>query len=269
LQNFTPESYGPDNDGVSNLEEYLNGTSAVLSDTDGDGMSDRWEIDLGLAADDASNATADLDSDGLNNLEEFRNNTNPRAPDTDVDGMGDLYEVKNRLNPLVDDSLEDADGDQVPNLWECSRSTYAMNAASKPAWDAIVDLNLGNAKTNDNIYTSLSEAYNSISPYRRSLILMRRGVHQGIGGLDINGGSFPKKVAIVGERGIGHQTPVEGAVLVAHGLDFYEDVVLDSLILESGGGLGASSIKLHSNNNSPRARFVNCLFRNNHHQEDC
>ncbi len=34
----------PDNDGLSNLQEYLNGTDPHNPDTDGDGMSDGWKV---------------------------------------------------------------------------------------------------------------------------------------------------------------------------------------------------------------------------------
>ena len=33
-----------DEDGVTNLEEYISGTNPILDDTDSDGMPDGWEM---------------------------------------------------------------------------------------------------------------------------------------------------------------------------------------------------------------------------------
>ena len=65
-----------DSDGLSNLQEYLLGTSANNSDSDGDLMPDLWEIENYLYPlfDDAG---FDPDGDGSTNLEEYLAGTNP------------------------------------------------------------------------------------------------------------------------------------------------------------------------------------------------
>ncbi len=56
----------------------IGGNSAeTANDADQDGMPDGWESRYGLASNDPSDATADLDGDGLTNLDEFRAGTNP------------------------------------------------------------------------------------------------------------------------------------------------------------------------------------------------
>jgi len=75
---------------------------ADTTDTDGDGMSDTFEVTYGLnpLIDDAA---GDSDNDGLNNVDEYENGTSPKVADTDGDGVTDSEEVAARMNPLVDD----------------------------------------------------------------------------------------------------------------------------------------------------------------------
>ena len=43
-----PGQQDADNDGLTNLQEYNNGTDPTNADTDGDGMSDQYELDNGF-----------------------------------------------------------------------------------------------------------------------------------------------------------------------------------------------------------------------------
>ncbi|MCA1812319.1 MAG: DUF4129 domain-containing protein [Halobacteriales archaeon] len=126
----------PDADGLSNLQESKVGSNPFLTDSDGDALSDKQEVD-GYDATIAGKAThvtsdpgrADTDGDGLSDLEEkegkaLRNGVafnfpalDPRNPDTDLDGLGDFEEVSfpcasasdpRRLDATNPDS--DADG---------------------------------------------------------------------------------------------------------------------------------------------------------------
>lgn len=57
------EALDPDQDGLSNLEEYYLGTNPIHWDTDGDGMPDGWEVDMALNPLDRIDATSNDDRD--------------------------------------------------------------------------------------------------------------------------------------------------------------------------------------------------------------
>lgn len=71
-----------DNDGLTNLEEYLRGTDPENPDTDGDGMPDGWEVKYGFDPLDKSDALKDADGDGYTNLEEYEDGTDPLDPNS-------------------------------------------------------------------------------------------------------------------------------------------------------------------------------------------
>jgi DNA-binding MarR family transcriptional regulator len=87
----------PDGDGLTNLEEYQNGTNPTNKDTDADEMPDDWEATHGLNPKNATDAYADMDGDGYTNLDEFLYNTDPndktspsdmKKSDSDDEGAG-------------------------------------------------------------------------------------------------------------------------------------------------------------------------------------
>jgi Zn-dependent metalloprotease len=84
-------------------------------DSDGDGMTDIWEMAYNLNPNDSTDATTDLDGDQLTNLQEYQYNTDPTLIDTDNDSLSDYAEVVTHgTNPTTNDS--DADG--MHDHWE-------------------------------------------------------------------------------------------------------------------------------------------------------
>jgi len=98
-------SADPDNDGLTNLQEYQLGTDPTNPDTDGDGIPDGQEVKIGT-----NPLNSDTDGDGLPDGQELSLGTNPLNPDTDGDGIPDGIEVKLGTNPLVPDPTTTVQG---------------------------------------------------------------------------------------------------------------------------------------------------------------
>ena len=98
-----------DGDGLPDVYELELGTDILNPDTDGDGLPDGYEYftletnPLKSDTDDNGvlDGNEDFDGDGLINLQEYLLGTNPFAFDTDNDGFSDNYEVTHKMNPLV------------------------------------------------------------------------------------------------------------------------------------------------------------------------
>lgn len=135
-----------DNDGVSTIEEYAQGTDPLVFDSDSDGISDSVEIVGGT-----SPSVRDTDNDGLSDGAEYVNKTDPHNPDTDGDGYTDGVEAGNHesdpisaLSTPVDrnqdgfadrykgahDDSTDSDNDGLTDLFEYDAHTDPYNADS-------------------------------------------------------------------------------------------------------------------------------------------
>jgi len=136
-----------DGDGLLNDQEAALGTSASLWDTDGDGLSDKYEWET-YAEHGADPLLADTDGDGLNDGLELRVGTLINVADTDGDGLADGEEVRYYDGSAMqggwqvtipgggafwvssDPKLDDADGDDLNDAEEKANglSPYAANS---------------------------------------------------------------------------------------------------------------------------------------------
>lgn len=113
-----------DSDGLPDYYEDILGTDKNNTDTDGDSLSDGYEV-LYLGTDPRkadsddngiNDGNEDFDSDGLTNAEESELGTDPNSADTDGDGLNDGAEKNvHGTDPLKFDSDEDgiSDGDEI------------------------------------------------------------------------------------------------------------------------------------------------------------
>ena len=124
------------------------------ADTDGDGWSDEYEINLGSdpkSAESMPNSLDDPDQDGLTTIQELNAGTDPTDPDTDDDYLSDGQEVLNQnSNPLswdtdsdglsdfeevvngTDPGQPDTDGDGWLDRAETEAGSDPLNGSSSP-----------------------------------------------------------------------------------------------------------------------------------------
>ncbi|MDA7929951.1 hypothetical protein N9B63_03825 [Akkermansiaceae bacterium] len=115
-----------DSDGLTNLEEFQEGTIPNDDDTDDDGLLDGEEVET----EGTDPLKMDTDDDGLTDFEELNTtNTLPLDDDSDSDGITDGYETQFAfLDPNAPgDAALDEDSDTLTNLEEFQIGTAPDN----------------------------------------------------------------------------------------------------------------------------------------------
>ena len=121
--------------------KYRIGADPFVTDTDGDGLTDAFELlKLGTFPEEpgplsmmgeggpvvAAGTTDDPDGDGLSNLEEQTYGTDPLVADTDKDGLSDFDEIVMGTDPCA----ADTDGDGLADGAEAALGTNPLNPDS-------------------------------------------------------------------------------------------------------------------------------------------
>ena len=113
-----------DGDGLTDDFETQIGTDPEKADTDSDGLSDYQELTLSSTdptlydtdKDGVNDAKDDEDNDGLSNIKEIESGTSVLTEDSDFDDLSDGAEVNNyKTDPLLADTDEDGidDGEEI------------------------------------------------------------------------------------------------------------------------------------------------------------
>jgi len=138
-KNLADADGDPDNDNISNINEYRRGlrpdvndiygevysiswifavdTIGLYPDTDGDGMRDWWEILHGLNPL-VKDSNLDPDGDGRTNLEEYNADSDPNVDDNK--GLNCFSSINFTVNTdsYNGQYLDDSDSDGMPDWWE-------------------------------------------------------------------------------------------------------------------------------------------------------
>ena len=122
----------PDDDGLSNIQEFAANTDPQVADTDGDGLSDGTEVSVYGT----NPLLADTDGDGLDDGQELNvTGTDPLNADSDGDGLNDGDEVNVHLS---DPNKVDTDDDGFDDATEVAAGTDPNSAASVPGNVALI-----------------------------------------------------------------------------------------------------------------------------------
>lgn len=157
-----------DGDGVATYNEWVYDLDPFANDTDGDDLTDQFELrtpGLNPSATDSDgdgtpDSDEDPDGDGLTNLREQELGTVPVAPDTDRDGLNESAEVESHdTNPLQPDTdvdglldgeelslgtdplVNDTDGDGILD----GEETYTTTATNESVGASVAMTGEGNA----------------------------------------------------------------------------------------------------------------------------
>lgn len=181
--------------------------------------------------------------------------------DTDADGMPDGWELTNGLNPALDDSLEDNDGDRVPNLFEYKRGTVANDSNSTPVATFVVNPDLGALDTTDNVYSTIKEALDQVTSLVNAyaVIEVKSGVYAEL--VLVN----KAPVLLLGELGNIKGPPVIIGSLTSSAYAVYLSTasVLDGFIIKHTSARSGGGVSVNTGTGSPRRRLVNCVIRGN------
>lgn len=152
-----------DNDGLSNLTEYLLKTNPIDSDTDDDDLSDAYEINESLT----DPLKKDTDNDELNDADEFKYLMDPNNPDTLDDGILDghrRFDVilngdksdNGEIQPFLQINLE---GRQIESLSinKIDNSDVMLNSAIPGYLGNAYDLNVEGAFSTAKLSFNLGE----------------------------------------------------------------------------------------------------------------
>lgn len=197
----------PDEDGLTNLQEFLLATNPGKADSDGDGLTDGAEVNVHFT----NPLLADTDGDGLTDGAEVTiHNTDPKLADTDGDGLSDWQEIyAYATNPVVADTDNDGFSDGVEiRLRSNPLSAEQIPANLAPSGTAILGTSTGlnggvetphenagvAANINDASYLTRVDTWGRTDPYAYAGVVWPAPLAQAVGRVEVS-------LAIFGDGG--------------------------------------------------------------------
>jgi alpha-tubulin suppressor-like RCC1 family protein/endonuclease I len=256
-----------DGDGLPDWFEAL-GVSDPSANADGDQLSNLAEYDFGTDP-----LKSDTDGDKLNDDEESTAGSDPLDPDTDNDKMPDGYEIANSLDAFVDDSLDDRDGDRLPNIVEYFHGTNPNsfgaisdpnNIVVNPPKDCVVDGSIDHSVPSAQTFKTIREAVeyceygsydssgNFIPPKDYPIITVKPGTYNGMIGL------YGAPVLLRAQ--VGGDPVIITAGGIGSTLYITNKSVVDGFVITHSSYFSGPGVTFAD----AGGRLVNCIVRGNH-----
>ena len=155
----TPPTTDTDGDGLTDKEEIEKGTDPLKKDTDGDGLSDKEEIEKGTDP-----LKKDTDGDGFLDKEEVDKGTNPKDPESKPNGnasQSDLDKAKEKAKS----DLAQAAAKEKAEIEADKNLTDQQKADKKAEVDKVKkeqEANIDKAQTTDEVAKATEEGKKAI-----------------------------------------------------------------------------------------------------------
>jgi hypothetical protein len=185
------------------------------------------------------------------------------------DGMDDVWELANGLNPNIDDSLEDRDGDRIPNIFE-----YAHRDIGNSPPIYIVNQATGGNSATDNVYTTIKEAVDKANQSVYNAVLGQYEYPNQYAIIHVKAAEYVEQVSLSGvpvlllaELGAVFGPPTISGSANWDGDSLYirSASVVDGFIITHNLGRKGVGVRVVSSygGTSHRRRLVNCVVRGN------
>lgn len=185
----------------------------------------------------------------------------PPSCDLDQDGMDDVFEIDHQLDPLVDDRMDDTDGDRFPNAFEYRHGTDPNDPDIHPVYTS--------APSGGQRYILVDPAEQGVEPLCVATLQQAVAMAGPWDIVAVSPGQYRESLVIRQPLLLMSTEGAAGTILVKPGnsprlLSLETSVVLDGLTLTTEAATGSASchslVSIYGQNNDT-ARLANLLIR--------